>query len=423
MNAATPGPARAARLRFDGWIAGVGTASGTRVVLGHWPRSPFGPFSDVMLEREDGHRLLLAPTRRTADFIAGTYAFDEVRVVPVRVRVIGDRWAVTAGSLLDLRLTVGRRSLPGILLRSVPGALAARPLWTGVTDPLARVLLGARTRGSAGGGRREWYGARDLRRITAASAVLEGRDLGALAPVEPAVRFGFGSTPRTPSLVRVTTTVSAPRAPGRRGRPRPRPTPRIPRRRPAMNGPAPSGTPGPETTGGIDMKLLGVYLNDHLAGATAGAQRISHLARVTRGSALGRALAAVAAEVDEDRATLLDIMRDLDVPVRHYKVWAGWAAEKAARLKGNGRLVRRSPLSTVLELEALRLGVEGKAAGWTTLRRLASTDERLDAALLDTLLDRAGRQQDTVEEWRAHQAETALRSTGPAARAAGRRLP
>ncbi|MBI0381305.1 hypothetical protein JBE27_34865 [Streptomyces albiflaviniger] len=42
---------RPARLRFDGWIAGMGTSSGTRVVLGHWERSPFGPFSDVMLDR------------------------------------------------------------------------------------------------------------------------------------------------------------------------------------------------------------------------------------------------------------------------------------------------------------------------------------------------------------------------------------
>ncbi|MFG2603507.1 hypothetical protein ACGFT2_08150 [Streptomyces sp. NPDC048514] len=214
------GDGRGARLRFDGWIAGIGTASGTRVVLGHWPRSPFGAFSDVMIERADGHRLLLAPTRRAADFIAGTYSFDEVRVVPVRVRVTGDRWSVTAGTLLELSFTVGRRSLPGLLLSAIPDALAVRTCWSALIDPAARLLFGVRTRGSAGGGRREWYGARDLHRIATASAVHEGRGLGALAPVEPAVRFGFGSTPRTPCLVRVTTTVSTPRAAGRPRRPR-----------------------------------------------------------------------------------------------------------------------------------------------------------------------------------------------------------
>ncbi|WNM36471.1 hypothetical protein RKE30_10495 [Streptomyces sp. Li-HN-5-11] len=202
------------RLRFDGWIAGIGTTSGTRLVVGHWPGSPFGPFSDVMLERADGHRLLLAPTRRTAAFIAGTYVFDEVRIAPVRVRVTGDDWIVTAGPLLDLRFTAGRRGVTGLLLRAVPGALASRSFWTALTDPPARLLLGVRTRGTAGGGRYEWYGARDLRRITAATAVLEGLDLGPLAVVEPPVRFGFGSTPRRPSLVRVTTTVSTSRTRG-----------------------------------------------------------------------------------------------------------------------------------------------------------------------------------------------------------------
>ncbi|MGW2572571.1 hypothetical protein [Streptomyces sp. NPDC001537] len=201
-------PPRTTRWRFDGWIAGLGTASGTRLVIGHWLRSPLGAFSDVMLERADGHRLLLASTRRVADFIAGTYAFEEVRIEPVRVSIVGDDWTVTAGALLDLRFTVGRRGPVGLLLRAVPGVLSARPFWTVVTDPLARLLLGARTRGTDGGGRDRWYGARDLQRITTATATLQGQDLGSLTTVEPPVRFGFGSTPRTPCLVRVTTTLT-----------------------------------------------------------------------------------------------------------------------------------------------------------------------------------------------------------------------
>ncbi|MFE1464119.1 hypothetical protein ACFW6M_23810 [Streptomyces nigra] len=200
-------PARGRRLRFDGWIAGLGTTSGVRIVVGHWPRSPFGPFSDVMLERADGERLLLAPTPETADFIGATYAFDTVRVVPVEVTVAGRVWTVAAEPL-RLRFTTGGRSTLGHLLRAVPGALAGRPAWSSLTDRPARLLMpGVRTRGSAGGGRREWYGARDLRPVTSLSATFEGRDLGALAPVEPPVRFGFGSVPRRPAVTRVTTTV------------------------------------------------------------------------------------------------------------------------------------------------------------------------------------------------------------------------
>ncbi len=72
-------------LRFRGRIAGWGTASGTRVVVGRWDASPFGAFADVMVERPDGERLLLAPSRPVAELVASTYRFDRVVLVPVVV--------------------------------------------------------------------------------------------------------------------------------------------------------------------------------------------------------------------------------------------------------------------------------------------------------------------------------------------------
>jgi hypothetical protein len=198
-------------MRFDGWIAGLGTASGTRLVLGHWPRSPFGPVSDVMVEYPDGRRLLLAPTEELGRFIAGTYSFDEVRVVPISVERSGSTWIVAAGPLA-LRFCTGGRRVLGRLLRAVPPALARQLPWTRLINMPARVLRGVRTYGSAGNGRREWYAAQDLHHIVAATGVLNGVDLGHLTDVNPPVRFGFGSTPRFPALVRVTTTVQVPRA-------------------------------------------------------------------------------------------------------------------------------------------------------------------------------------------------------------------
>ncbi|MBV7242442.1 hypothetical protein [Streptomyces sp. MW-W600-10] len=196
------------RLRFDGWIAGVGTSSGTRLVVGHWPRSPFGAFSDVMVEHPDGERVLLAPTRRVADFVAATYRFDRIEVVPVTVTAAaGDSLLVEAGPL-RLRLRTGRRTALGLLLSAVPAPLVRSPVWAALCDVPARLLMpGVRTLGRAGPGRREWYGARDLRPVVAADAALDGADLGTLAPLDPPVAFGFGSAPRRPSLVRVTTTV------------------------------------------------------------------------------------------------------------------------------------------------------------------------------------------------------------------------
>jgi len=199
-----------AKVKFDGAIAGMGSASGTRLVIGMWPLSPYGSVTDVMVERADGHRILLAPTQELADFIASTYRFDEVRITPVlRVRD-GKKWMVSTDELA-LTFDVGRRPALGWLLSLVPRRLARAQWWTTLLDPVARVVMGGvRTRGTIDGGRREWYAAQDLHRIRAMSARLDGVDLGELQPVAPPVQFGFSSTPQTPSLVRVLTTVKIP---------------------------------------------------------------------------------------------------------------------------------------------------------------------------------------------------------------------
>lgn len=194
--------------RFDGWIGGIGTTSGLRLVVGHWPESPYGPFTDVMLEHPDGHRVLLAPTRQVADFVTTTYTFDETRLVPVDMQVDPTTARLRAGDL-TATLHLGRRTALGILLRAVPTRLATAPRWIATIDAIARrVLRGVRTVGSAGHGRTEYYGARDLHRITSASVHVGDADQGRLTAVDPPVRFGFGSTPTTPSWVRITTLVA-----------------------------------------------------------------------------------------------------------------------------------------------------------------------------------------------------------------------
>ena len=157
--------------------------------------------------------------------------------------------------------------------------------------------------------------------------------------------------------------------------------------------------------------LLGLYLNDHLAGATGGVGLARRMAATADpGSESARVLSTVAAEITQDRLALITIMGDLGIPVRGYKVFAGWAGEKAGRVKLNGHLLTRSPLSALEETELLRLGVEGKAAGWRTLRAVAELDRRLDTAQLDELLARAARQSDELESLRVRIAAQVLAS-------------
>lgn len=196
---------------FRGHIAGVGTSSGTRVVVGWWYSSPLGTFADAMLETPSGHRVLLAPTPDVARFVAQTYTFDETRVEPFEVTGDPDsHWQVRSASL-QLSVQVGPLTALGRVLRLLPTRLATAPWWCTLTDPVARVVLrGVRTAGTAGRGRKEYYGATALRTVTAASGTFEGADLGALAPLHPPVRFGFGSAPTAPSVTTLTTTVVLP---------------------------------------------------------------------------------------------------------------------------------------------------------------------------------------------------------------------
>jgi hypothetical protein len=150
--------------------------------------------------------------------------------------------------------------------------------------------------------------------------------------------------------------------------------------------------------------LLAIYLNDHLAGATGGVELARRVAAWYPVPGQQVALEGLAADIAQDRQTLLDLMATLGIPVRRYKVGVAWAAEKAGRLKLNGSLLSRSPLSNLEELEMLRLGVEGKAAGWRTLRELAETDGRLRPGALDELIARAREQASLLEKLRVQAA-------------------
>ncbi len=69
-------------------------------------------------------------------------------------------------------------------------------------------------------------------------------------------------------------------------------------------------------------------------------------------------------EIASEREQLRALIYDLGVTPARYKVVAGWVAEKVSRLKPNGRLGRSSPLTRMIELEALSTGIAGKCRMW-----------------------------------------------------------
>lgn len=160
-------------------------------------------------------------------------------------------------------------------------------------------------------------------------------------------------------------------------------------------------------------RRLDIYLNDHLAGATAGVELTRRMVQEHGDSAYGDDLKNLAAEISQDRRALLRLFADLDVPVKRYKVYVAWLGEKIGRVKPNGRLLRRSRLTVLVELEALRLGVQGKTLLWRALLSLAAQDSRLDSDRLEQLLRRAEQQIETLDSLHDRAATTLLSPTRP----------
>jgi hypothetical protein len=154
-------------------------------------------------------------------------------------------------------------------------------------------------------------------------------------------------------------------------------------------------------------KYLATYLNDHLAGSTAGVELARRAAAENEGSELGTFLTRLAGEIEADRDALREMMDSLGVRPDRAKVAAAWLGEKLGRLKPNAQLRGYSPLSPLVELEILLLGITGKRLLWNALAEVAG-EHGLDAQRLEELAARAERQRTEVEERRVAVARRAL---------------
>jgi hypothetical protein len=141
--------------------------------------------------------------------------------------------------------------------------------------------------------------------------------------------------------------------------------------------------------------LLGIYLNDHLAGATGGVETARRARGSNQGTEFGEPLSVLCAEIAADRESLEDVMKELGVGRSRLKPAIGWIGEKLGRLKPNGQLRGYSPLSRIVELELLLLGITGKSRLWTLLEELVG--DRSDADF-PALIARATDQRERVEE-------------------------
>lgn len=156
----------------------------------------------------------------------------------------------------------------------------------------------------------------------------------------------------------------------------------------------------------VERRLLAIYLNDHLAGATGGVELARRARSSNRDTKWEKALEGICAEIEADRTTLENVMERLAVKRNTVKIAGAWTAEKLGRLKLNGRLRGYSPLSRLLELEMLHIGITGKLELWQALQR--TLDSKLSEVDFSALIERAESQRQAVERLRLDAATEAL---------------
>ncbi|MDH3296024.1 MAG: hypothetical protein OER95_17035, partial [Acidimicrobiia bacterium] len=160
-----------------GSITAAGFASGHRLVVGHWPTSPIGPFADIMW-RDANDRKHLVASPEAAAYVNGVYPFDHHLHHEVSVRINHDpgrsrrtTMTVDAG-IISLELELGWLSIP----------FPPRPrLMTATIESwVSRAVLGVRTYGVSPTGVEEWYRTRSIRRVVAGRGRIDETDLGPL---------------------------------------------------------------------------------------------------------------------------------------------------------------------------------------------------------------------------------------------------
>jgi hypothetical protein len=159
-------------------------------------------------------------------------------------------------------------------------------------------------------------------------------------------------------------------------------------------------------------KPLDVYLNDHLGGAILGADLATQIRDRAEGTPLGELMAGIAAEIEEDRETLVELMDRLGTPRNPVKQVTGWVAEKASRVKFSGAGSGEPDQGLLMALESLRLGVAGKKGLWLALRAVRGDYEALATVDLERLIARASDQEQKLEGERMLAAVQALGNPG-----------
>ncbi|GAB3593671.1 hypothetical protein CFAEC_00175 [Corynebacterium faecale] len=158
----------------------------------------------------------------------------------------------------------------------------------------------------------------------------------------------------------------------------------------------------------MSRDLLQLYMSDHLTGATAGVGRINRMANDFVDTPMFGRLGRLVDEISAERDFLERLINDLGLQQKPHRQAAAWVGERVARIKSDGRILDRSPMTMLLETELMRGAVTGKLGGWEVLLEHAET-LGLDPEVFVALIEMSKDQVKILDEIHAYARPRALR--------------
>jgi hypothetical protein len=159
-----------------------------------------------------------------------------------------------------------------------------------------------------------------------------------------------------------------------------------------------------------------IYLNDHLAGATGACEVARNAVEKFSTTSHRQFLAEFLVQVEEDRATLEEMIRTIGGSPNPMKQASAWIMEKVSRIKLSPGGLGSEEMSALLTIETLCIGVEGKICLWVGLNEVADDIKTLSDYDFNELIARAKSQRDGLEKERLVAARAALRDSVGAGR-------
>jgi len=156
----------------------------------------------------------------------------------------------------------------------------------------------------------------------------------------------------------------------------------------------------------MNKKMLGIYLNDHLAGSALGLEVLSAIAETP--FANPDEVARVKREFDGERAILRALLEKLEIGESPIRKAGAWLNAKLLEVKVGIEDFGKGGFYSFELLEALSTGMAGKHLLWVALEKLAQENETIGFPPYALLIEQVLAQRAWVEGMRTEAARQAF---------------